>query len=140
MVPRTRSAGLGGRAAPPDVRAAAAKRRPPGSELPAAEWGPEDKASRADRRQPQSGSSPMHLSGRPRRKPGKGERAAGGRRALLPLLPAGSPSLPGLLCALGASALSHPPRQPQPGRGLLALLAGTAPRPSGSQALLFQEF
>ena len=69
-----------------------------------------------------------------------GERAAGGRRALRPLLPADSPCVQGLFCALGASALSHPPPPPQPGYGPLALLAGTAPRPSGSQALLFQEF
>ena len=133
--PRRQMSGL--RLLSAGLRAASSLPRP-GSPAPP-EWGPEDKASRADRKQPQPGSSPMHLPGRPR-KPGKGERAAGGRRALLPLLPAGSPSLPGLLCALGASALSHPPRQPQPGRGLLALLAGTAPRPSGSQALLFQEF
>ena len=152
---------------PADAGAGAAERRPPDEEREhprscqaierraapgesrssSAEWGPEDTVSRADRRRPQPGSSPAHLPGGrgPGRQPGKGETAVGGRGALRPLRPALSPRVLGLLGArvgrmCPASALSRPPRPPHPWRGPLALLAGTAQRPSCPQALLFQEF
>lgn len=109
VVPRPRSAGLGGRAAPPDVRTAAAKRLPPGSERPAAPREP----------------SPARVGTRGRGWP-SGSEATSAR--LQPHSPSGSPQEKAGAGRKGGGRAARPP--PSAARGL-SQRAGVALRPGG---------